>query len=296
MPSQRPKVFVVTPSLNQGRFISETIASVLNQDYPNLDYFVADGGSTDETLDVLASLSARVRWRSAPDPGQASAINDAFYSTDAEYVGWLNSDDLYLPGAISAMVASLEARPRAPFVYGHADNVDATGANLGRARQVEAFDPNRLINAVDFIAQPATLIRRVAFVEAGGFDTTFTWTFDYDLWTRLTDPPPVFLDGVLAVIRVHGAAKTSTGGLSRLMEIERMAQKHGRTSIPDGFAARMAFARAEAAWSALRNKDLGESLRHAFVGLKHASAYLRYRISQFPNLSHFKSATRGETR
>lgn len=294
MPSELPKVFVVTPSLNQGAFISETIESVLAQDYPNIDYFVADGGSADGTIDILRTYRDRVRWESAPDGGQAAAIDKAFRETDAEYVTWLNSDDRYLPNAISMMVRALEAYPGAPFVYGHANNIDQRGRLLGPARQVEAYDRARLRNDVDFIVQPASLIRRAAYIAAGGIDTELNWSFDYDLWLKLTrhPEPPRLINQVLAVVTIHASAKTSSGGLDRLVEIERMALKHGRTSLPRGFAARMAVAQLTEASRSLRRRSWTAASDHLFSGLRHAALYAKYRIALLPHLSHFKTAAR----
>src|SRR5688500_6712732 len=120
MSRPEPLVSIVTPSFNHARFIEATIESVLSQDYPRIDYLVMDGGSTDGTLDVLRRFEGRLRWVSGPDGGQAAAINDGFRCTSGEILAWLNSDDLYEPGAVSAAVRAFEERPHAGLVYGDA--------------------------------------------------------------------------------------------------------------------------------------------------------------------------------
>lgn len=293
MPDTAPLVFVVTPSLNQARFIPETIDSVLTQDYPNIEYLIADGGSTDGTLDLLAGDIRRLNWRSEPDGGQADAVNRAFSHAKAKYLAWLNSDDLYLPGAISAMVDFLEMHPDHALVYGHADNVNAEGRLIGPARQVEPFDAKRLLNDVDFIAQPATLMRRDAFLDVGGLDSSLNWAFDYDLWLKFARNYPIgFIDRVLARMRIHGAAKTSVGGLQRLVEIERMARTHGRRSIPNGFAARLAWMRASEAMVAMRHARFREATRQARLAAKSFAIYVRFRLHRLPHIRHFDTAHR----
>src|SRR5438128_8552250 len=126
-PEALPLVSIVTPSYNQGRFIEDTIRSVLAQDYPNLEYIVVDGGSTDHTLDVLRRYEGRLRWVSEPDRGQSEAINKGFRMARGEIVSWLNSDDTYVPGAIGKAVAHLGARPEVVMVYGEGYLLDEGG-------------------------------------------------------------------------------------------------------------------------------------------------------------------------
>ena len=111
-----PLVSIVTPSLNQGRFIEDTIRSVLGQDYPRIEYLVVDGGSTDETLDVLARHDRALRWLSRPERGQAAAVNKGLRMATGEILGWLNSDDVYEPSAVSTAVAYLREHPEAALV------------------------------------------------------------------------------------------------------------------------------------------------------------------------------------
>jgi len=178
-------VAIVTPSYNTGRYVGATVRSVLEQGYAPLDYLVMDGGSTDETVEVLKSFGARVRWVSERDKGQSDAINRGFGQTRGEVLGWLNSDDTYAPGALRAAAEFLAAHPDVAMVYGDADFIDASGQRIGRCQHVEpVFNPHRLLHYSDFIVQPAAFFRRSAFEAVGGLDPSLNWAMDYDLWLK----------------------------------------------------------------------------------------------------------------
>ena len=178
-----PLVSVITPSFNQGRFIRESIESVLSQDYPRLEYIVIDGGSTDETLDILRSYGDRLVWRSGPDAGQAEAVNSGFTLARGEILGWLNSDDTYLPGAVNAAVEHLVASPDVAAVYGEAYYIDPNNTIIG-VYPTEDFTMRRLTETC-FICQPTSFIRRSALEAAGMLDRSLRYCMDYELWIRL---------------------------------------------------------------------------------------------------------------
>jgi glycosyltransferase involved in cell wall biosynthesis len=235
-----PLVSIVTPSFNQGEFIADAIDSVLAQDYPAIEYIVMDGGSTDSTLDVLRSYGDRIRWTSGPDGGQSDAIHRGFLAGSGEYIAWLNSDDRYVPGAISSAVSELAVEPSAGLVYGWAEYLDRAGAVTGRCMEIEPWNLQRLVEVIDFVAQPASLFRRDAYLAVGGLDPTLHYAMDYDLWIRLGSRYPVrFLPHVMAQARIYGDTKTSTGGLSRLEEIERMVRRHGGRGLPKAYRPEM---------------------------------------------------------
>jgi glycosyltransferase involved in cell wall biosynthesis len=178
-----PLVSIITPSLNQGRFIRDTIESVFSQDYPRLEYIVIDGGSTDDTLDILRSYGDRLTWRSAPDAGQADAVNSGFRLAKGEILGWLNSDDTYHPGAVKAAISHLAANTDTAMVYGDACYIDEKNAVTG-TYPTEDFDMNRLAAAC-LICQPTAFIRRAALETVGMLDPALRYCMDYDLWIRL---------------------------------------------------------------------------------------------------------------
>src|SRR5580658_8697248 len=176
-PLVSPLVSIVTPCLNSARFIEATIESVLAQDYPRIEYIVMDGGSTDGTLDILkrygpqrdplnaGSQGEPFTWISEKDHGAADAINRGFAQSHGEIFAYLNADDLYLPGAVTAAVRSFEANPGADVVYGGGNWIDEDGRTVG-PYPVRDFDRSLLAREC-FICQPSSFIRRAAFENAG---------------------------------------------------------------------------------------------------------------------------------
>jgi glycosyltransferase involved in cell wall biosynthesis len=193
----------VTPSYNSGSFIEQAVQSVLQQDYPKIEYLVADGGSSDGTLAILAKESARVRVISGRDFGTADAIRKGFSLTEGSILAWLNADDYYLPGAVSAAVRALNDNPAAGAVYAEALWVDAQGKVLGPYPSVGPYNPVMLSRECR-ICQPACFFRRSAYEEAGGMDISLKTAFDYDLWIRMSRLFPfVSMPGCLAASRMH---------------------------------------------------------------------------------------------
>jgi hypothetical protein len=231
-----PVVSIVSPSLNQGPYIEDTIRSVLAQDYPRIEYVVRDGGSTDGSLAVLERYTGRVRWVSGPDGGQAAAINQGLRESTGEILAWLNCDDTYEPGAVSAAVQFLRDHPEVMLVYGDATLTDARGTEIGPCAQVEPFALERLVHHGDIVVQPAAFFRREAFLAVGGLDESLHWTLDYDLWLKIGRRyGAAYLPRKLARCRWTGENKTSVGGFARLAEIESVARRHGAGGLPAAF-------------------------------------------------------------
>lgn len=178
-----PKVSIVTPSYNQGNFIEETIRSVLLQGYPNLEYIIIDGGSSDGSVEIIRKYEKWLRhWISEPDQGQSDAIAKGFKVADGEIIAWLNSDDYYHPKAVQKAVEVFQ-HMFVELIYGHCDILDRLGNFVERSHAPE-FDYARL-RVVDFIWQPATFIRRSAYNNVGGIDISLHWVMDWDLWLRI---------------------------------------------------------------------------------------------------------------
>ena len=222
-----PKISLVTPSLNQGKFIRATIESVLSQGYPDLDYRVQDGGSTDGTLTVLRSYEGRVPFSSETDAGQADAINKGLAGATGEVLGYLNSDDVLRPGALSAVGEAFASDPDLMFVWGRASYLNEVGAPVS-PYLVRPDAIERLADAC-FIAQPAAFFRRKVREEVGPFDASLHHTMDYDYWLRIAARYPTsrmrFLDRELAGCRVHADAKTVAGWTRALDEIFSLVEK-----------------------------------------------------------------------
>ena len=203
----QPLVTVVTPSYNQGKFIRETIESVLNQDYPNIEYIVMDGGSNDETVEILRSYGDRIKWVSRKDEGQADAVNQGILVASGDIIGWLNSDDTYLPGAISQAVRLLMKHNDLAMVYGEGYYTTETGAIIERY-PTEVFNYNRLAENC-FICQPTGFIKKQALIDVGLLKKELHLCMDYELWMRLGQKHQIaYLPYFMATSRLYQDNKT----------------------------------------------------------------------------------------
>jgi len=222
----RPLVSVVMPSMNQAEFIDEAIASVLSQDYPNIELVVADGGSRQDTLDILDSRQRqdpRLRYFSRPDRGPAHALNDAMNAVRGTVIGWLNSDDLYAPGAISRAIAVLAARPRLLMVYGQGLHIDEQGKPIGTYPTLPPSTPVSRFNEGCFICQPTMFFCRSARILLGPLDEKLKASFDFEYWLRAFCAFPErigFVDAVQAMSRLHDGCITMR--LRRTVALEGM--------------------------------------------------------------------------
>jgi glycosyltransferase involved in cell wall biosynthesis len=210
-PLVSPLVSIVTPSRNMGRFLEETIRSVLEQDYPHIEYWVIDGDSTDGTLEILRRYEGRLKYISEPDQGHADAVNKGFRLTSGSIFTFLNADDTLLPGAIRTVAAAFTADPNASVVYGNAWHVAEDGRRIARY-PVEPYDPAKLARRC-FICQPAAFVRREVFAEVGMLNANLHYAPDYDLWIRIARKYPQRdsmkkIDTDLATSRLHASSKT----------------------------------------------------------------------------------------
>jgi glycosyltransferase involved in cell wall biosynthesis len=230
------KLSIVTPSYNQGKFIERTIRSVLEQrgDF-ELEYLVVDGGSTDQTLSILERYRGRLTYVSDRDAGQVDAISKGFARATGEVVAWLNSDDLYLPGALEEVTRAL-SQPGARWCFGQCRIIDESDAEIRRGiawyknRLSRRYSLRRLLTT-DFIPQPATFFRRDLLEEAGPLDPSFHYAMDYDLWLRFARvSEPVFIPRDLARFRWHGTSKSSGRYGEAAREAYAAARRHAKPS------------------------------------------------------------------
>ena len=224
---EQPLVTIVTPSYNQGDFIRATIESVIEQDYPHIEYIVMDGGSTDQTAAIVSEYAGKLTWISEKDRGQAHAINKGFSRAKGEIVAWLNSDDILLPGAVSRAVRAFGCAPLAGAVYGEGYRMGRDGELTGRFPATQPFNLWRLVYLSDYVLQQSTFFRREAVEQIGGLDETLHYALDWDLLIRLGLRFGLhYVPEYLGALREYPEAKTFAGGRSRVEEIRRVLVRH----------------------------------------------------------------------
>jgi glycosyltransferase involved in cell wall biosynthesis len=221
-----PLVSIVTPSFNQGRYLRRAIDSVLSQDYPHIDYAVFDGGSTDDSVDILHSYGNRLFWVSQSDRGQTDAINQGLRRASGDILAYLNSDDVLLPGAVSAVVKYFDEHSDWDVVYGNAHEIDEHDDVLGEF-PTAPFNVDRLLQSC-CICQPAAFWRRSIMDRVGLLDDSLHFAMDYEYWLRIARAGGrlVHVPEFLACSRVHAATKTQSARLQVYREILSVSRRH----------------------------------------------------------------------
>lgn len=225
--SDRPLVSIVTPSYNQGRFIRQTIDSVLGQSYRNIEYVVVDGNSTDETVSVLSSYGPRLRWISEADKGQADAINKGFARSKGEVCAYLNSDDVLLPGAVEKVVEHFQRHTSSDMVYGEGLLIDEGGREIGRYPSADYSFARLMVDCC--VCQPAAFWRSRIAEQVGPFDARLNYAMDYDYWLRI-DRAGGRIEHVhetLAAARHYPQTKTSSARAAIFEEVFEILRRHG---------------------------------------------------------------------
>jgi glycosyltransferase involved in cell wall biosynthesis len=206
------RVSIVTPSYNQAAFLEQTIQSVLMQEYPDLEYFVIDGGSQDGSVEIIHKYADRLAgWVSEKDSGQADAINKGFARATGDVIAWVNSDDYYLPGAVAAAVRFLEEHAECGMVYGDVVSVDESGAPMN----VMTFGEWGFEDLMQFeiLGQPGVFLRRRVLEEVGYLDPSYHMMLDHHLWLRMAQAAPMgYVPERWAAARFHPAAKNLAHG------------------------------------------------------------------------------------
>lgn len=245
------KFSIVTPSFRQGEFIERTLASVASQAGPEVEHFVMDGGSKDGTVEVLRR-HAGIHWVSEPDRGQAHAVNKGIRASGGEIIGWLNSDDVYYPGALARVAACFRAHPEAGVVYGMADHIDVEDRPF-EPYPAEPWSLDRMKETC-IICQPAAFFRRDVVARHGELDESLQYCMDYEFWLRLgkAGVPFVFLPEKLAGSRMYAENKTLGARVKVHAEINDMMKRHFGT-VPDRWIFNYAHAVVEARTSRERH-------------------------------------------
>ena len=221
------KISIITPSLNQAVFAPEMLSSIDVQQYPDLEHIVYDAGSTDGVIDTWkkAEVGGKLKLFVEPDRGQSDAINKGMRVATGEIVGWLNSDDVLLPGALHAVAEAFSKNPDAVVIYGVGAKTDLDGRVIKKVPFRE-FCPNRLSCAFGAV-QPAMFFKRDAYWKVGGLDESLHYAMDWDLLLKLSKIGKVVtIPQHLANIRYYEETKTNTGGWKRMREIARIGRRH----------------------------------------------------------------------
>lgn len=230
-----PHISIITPSYNQASFIESTILSVLGQGYPFLEYIVVDGGSTDGTLDILRKYDGRLSWSSAPDGGQAQAINSGLRRSGGEIVAFLNSDDVYAPGALLAVGRYFAAHPSALWLTGRCAILDEQGHET--RKWISAYKhlwlrtrSYAVLQVLNYISQPATFWRRALLTQTGVLNEDLHYTLDYEYWLRMGQAAQLHvLPQVLAGFRLHADSKSGLGYEAQFAEELQVCARHAGT-------------------------------------------------------------------
>lgn len=208
-----PKISIITPSFNQGHFIKETIESVLNQNYPNLEYIVMDGGSTDNTVEILKSYKNKIDWVSKKDNGQTDAINTGLKKSTGEIVAYLNSDDVMLPNTLRTVAETFMSEPNTMWLTGDYFIIDANGnimqSFVANYKKFLRKYPNKTVLSIaNFIIQPSTFWRRSLTDEIGLFREELNYVMDFEYWMRTIERYPIkVLPNHFSLFRIHGNSK-----------------------------------------------------------------------------------------
>ena len=232
-----PRISIVVPSYNQGRFLREALDSIFRQDYPHTEVVVMDGGSTDGSVEVIRSYAGRLaHWQSGADGGQAAAVNAGVARCTGALVAWLNSDDFYRDGCLWTVADAYVRHPGRGLYIGNGQRYDE-----GRRRFVPfyrrhlALSRSALAHGVDYVLQPATFFLREAWDAVGGLDPRLHFCLDWDLIIRIARRyPAVLINEFLAVSREYEETKTRSGGLGRAFEICRMLRRHTDADLTTG--------------------------------------------------------------
>lgn len=215
------KISIITPTFNQGNYIEETICSIIHQNYPNLEYIIIDGKSTDNTHEIVQKYRSHIHhYISEKDNGQADAINKGLQLATGEVVAWLNADDLYLPDALHLVNQTFLKNPDVDIVMG--DVINFVEDNHKEHYHPNSFEPYDFLSRVS-IHQPGLFWKKKLHLKAGWLDTTLYYLMDYDLWMRFFfNFRYIRINQPLAKFRIHSSAKTFSNPQGLYLEYRKI--------------------------------------------------------------------------
>jgi glycosyltransferase involved in cell wall biosynthesis len=228
-----PSISIVTPSLNQGAFLAEALLSVRDQKYDELEHLVIDGGSADDTIEILCQYSEEACWNhlcwtSEPDHGQSHALNKGFARASGDIIGWLNSDDRYRPGCLNYVARIFQERPDIDVVYGDYTWIDESGRAFQLRREIEFSHFILLYHRVLYIPTTATFFRRRIIDEGNWLDESLYYAMDFDFFVRLALDGYRFLHvpTTLGEFRFQRTSKTCTSPHKQLEEVNQLIYRN----------------------------------------------------------------------
>lgn len=285
-----PLVSVVTPAYNQAAYLKATIESVLSQDYPHIEYFVFDDGSTDETRKILEEYDGRFFWESQPNMGQTPTINKGWKKSKGSIIAWLNSDDTFMEGAVRRGVEYLLQHPETGIVFGDTLLTEADGRPIDKSAPQPPFSYERfLVNCNNTVSQPSTFIRREVWEKTGELDPRFYYFMDWDYWLRAGLNFKIdHLPEVLSTYRLHADSKTVAQAAKSAPELEYMYEKFfSRIDLPKEISRKKRKAMMNMCFTSggyyLKGGDRKGAVRMA----KHAFAYNPLGIFSLRNISRY---------
>ena len=226
------KFSIITPSYNQGKYIEDTIRSVLNQNYTNFEHIVLDNKSTDNTINILKKYD-HLKWKSEKDNGQTNAINKGLKIASGDIIGYLNSDDMLLTGAFEFIENYFKNNKNIDLIYGNCILTDTEGRII-KNRKSEEFNLSRLLYlGYSYIQQPSTFFRKSIVEDVGYFDESLKYVMDYDYWIRAAKNGKVlkYIDKDLSLMRIHREAKTFTENKEMFKEAFSVSKKYGGNKL-----------------------------------------------------------------